>query len=128
MTTCITKGIRVSVSNRYEAQHSNPAQGLHIHSYHIVIENNSDETVQLLTRHWIIMDSDLNIKEVRGEGVIGEQPIIAPGGSHSYSSWTPLKTTMGKMSGSYQMMKLSDHEKFDVRVPIFNLTNDSILN
>ncbi len=128
MTICITNGIKVSVASRYEEQHSNPPQGAHIHSYHIVIENNSNEAVQLLTRHWIIMDSELNIKEVRGEGVIGEQPIISPGTSHSYSSWTPLKTSIGKMSGSYQMRKLSNYEMFDVRVPVIILSTDEIRN
>jgi len=128
LTTCITNGIKVSVTSRYEEQHSHPAHGNHVHSYHIIIENNSDETVQLLTRHWIIMDSELNIKEVRGEGVIGEQPVISPGESHSYSSWTPLKTAIGKMSGSYQMRKLSNHEMFDVRVPVFVLSTDEIRN
>ena len=118
----------MSVNSRYESQHSDPLKGNYVHSYHIVIENNSSETVQLLTRHWIIMDSDRNVKEVRGDGVIGEQPIISPGESHSYSSWTPLRTAIGKMSGSYQMRKLSNHEMFDVRVPVFTLSTDDVLN
>ena len=128
MTTSITNGIKVSVTTQFEPRHSSPAHGKHVHSYHITIENNSDETVQLLTRLWIIMDSDLNIREVRGEGVIGEQPIIPPGGSHSYSSWTPLRTAIGKMSGSYQMRTLSNHSLFDVRVPVFVLSTNGVNN
>ena len=74
------------------------------------------------------MDSDLNIREVRGEGVIGQQPILGPGQTHVYSSWSPLPTEIGKMTGSYQMIKLANNEIFDVRVPVFVLCNSALLN
>lgn len=126
--TCITNGISVSVKPRYEAEHSNPSVNKYIHSYTVIIENKSPHTVQLLSRHWIIMDSHLNIREVRGEGVIGEQPILNPGDIHEYTSWSPLSTEFGKMSGSYQMIRSVDNEKFDVRVPVFVLSNSARLN
>lgn len=126
--TCITHGIRVSVVSIYEAEHSKPAAQQYVHSYTITIENTSDHAVQLLSRHWIIMDGKRAVKEVRGQGVIGEQPIIRPGESHTYSSWTPISTDIGKMSGSYEMIRLVDNERFDMRVPVFSLAYSAKLN
>jgi ApaG protein len=126
--TCTTNGITVSVLSRYEAEHSNPGYNKYVHSYTITIENKSNTTVQLISRHWIIMDSHLNVREVRGEGVVGEQPILMPGGTHTYSSWSPLSTPLGKMTGSFQMIRTIDNEKFDVRVPVFLLVNSALFN
>lgn len=126
--TCTTNGITVSVISRYETEHSNPGYGKYVHSYTITIENKSNTTVQLISRHWIIMDSHLNVREVRGEGVVGEQPVLAPGGTHTYSSWSPLSTPIGKMTGSFQMIRTVDNEKFDVRVPVFLLVNSALYN
>lgn len=128
LATCTTNGIKVSVRSTYEANHSEPYKNKYLHSYTITIENKSDHAVRLLTRHWIIMDSRCRVKEVRGEGVIGQQPIIQPNESHTYSSWTPLPTDIGKMSGSYRMMRMEDNEMFDVRVPVFLLVYSARLN
>ena len=128
IVTCTTNGISVSVKTQYEAEHSNPSQNRYVHSYTITIENKSDHTVQLISRHWVIMDNDMNVREVRGEGVVGEQPILQPGASYTYSSWSPISTEIGKMSGSYQMIRTVDNEKFDVRVPVFVLCNFARFN
>lgn len=128
IATCTTNGITVSVKTRFEAEHSSPGHNKYVHSYTITIENKSPHTVQLISRHWIIMDSNLNVREVRGEGVVGEQPILEPGKSHTYSSWSPLSTPLGKMSGSYQMIRTVDNENFDVRVPVFILCDSALFN
>lgn len=127
-TACTTNGIKVSVITLYEQGHSRPYNQEYVHSYTITIENKSDHAVQLLSRHWIIMDSNCSVQEVRGEGVIGEQPIIRPGESHTYSSWTHMSTEVGKMSGSYEMIRIADNERFDVRVPVFSLVYSARLN
>lgn len=128
METLITEGIQVSVTTEFQLQHSNPAQRRFVHSYEITIENKSEYTVQLLRRHWIIKDGFNNVREVEGEGVIGEQPILQPGQKHSYTSWTPLPTELGSMGGTYLMLRLSDRHKFRVRVPQFSLIADYMLN
>lgn len=128
MNSLVTQGISVSVKSRYEDKHSAPEQRKYVHSYFITIENRSNHTVQLLSRHWVIMDSSLIKREVQGEGVIGKQPILAPGESHSYSSWCPLQTDIGKMSGSYTMLNLDTDEEFEVSVPEFKLVSQEKLN
>lgn len=128
METLITEGIQVSVTAQFQLQHSNPAQKRFVHSYEITIENKSEYTVQLLRRHWIIKDVYANVREVEGEGVIGEQPVLQPGQKHSYTSWTPLSTDIGSMKGTYLMQRLSDKHEFKVRVPQFALVADYMLN
>lgn len=128
MNNLITKGISVSVKTRYEDKHSAPDQKKYVHSYFITIENLSNHTVQLLSRHWIIIDSSLIKREVKGEGVIGKQPVLHPGESHSYSSWCPLQTDIGKMKGSFNMHNLDTDELFDVVVPEFGLVAAEKLN
>jgi len=128
METLITDGIEVSVTAQFQLQHSSPAQQKFVHSYEVTIENKSQYTVQLLRRHWIIKDGYSNVREVEGEGVIGEQPILQPGQRHTYSSWSPLPTDVGSMKGTYLMIRLSDQHKFKVRVPEFSLIADYKLN
>ncbi len=128
MVSAITQGIKVSVESKYEAEHSDPTKDSYVHSYRITIDNNSDRTVQLLRRHWIIIDALLNIKQVKGDGVIGEQPVLYPGASHSYSSWTPINTTLGKMFGSYQMIDINTSNEIEVSVPAFILSTDGLRN
>ena len=128
MEALITEGIKVSVTTQFQLQHSNPAQKRFIHSYEVTIENESEYVVQLLRRHWIIKDGYSNVREVEGEGVIGEQPILQPGQKHSYSSWSPLPTDVGCMGGTYLMQRLSDKHNFKVRVPEFALIADYKLN
>lgn len=128
MDTLITDGIRISVEVEYQMQHSDPTQKRFVHSYTVTIENESDYIVQLMRRHWIIKDAYSNTREVEGEGVIGEQPILRPGQIHSYSSWCPIPTEIGSMTGSYLMVRPSDQFEFKVRIPRFNLIADYRLN
>ncbi len=128
METLITNGIRITVSPRYEEQHSNPLDHKYLYSYHVIIENLSEHTVQLLRRHWNILDSSGVKKEVHGDGVIGKQPVLLPGQLHEYSSWCPLLTGLGKMSGYYSMKRLDDNQIFRVEIPAFELIAPFTLN
>ncbi len=128
METLITKGIKVSVETQYQSAYSRPLEMKYVFSYHIKIENLSNDTVQLLRRHWYIFDSNGVIREVEGEGVIGKQPILQPGESHEYASWSPLMTEMGKMYGSYLFVRESDEEQFRVQIPEFFLLAPFKLN
>lgn len=119
-----TDGLTVSVRSQFQEKHSSPRKGEYIFSYTITIENQSSSTVQLLSRHWIIFDSNSSKKEVKGDGVIGKQPILHPGESHTYSSWCPLHTPIGRMKGSFQMINKLTNLRFDIKVPEFNLIAD----
>ena len=115
-----TKGISVRVSVSYLAEQSAPSSGRWFWSYHVRIENGSKRSVQLLSRSWHILDGRGTLHEVRGEGVVGEMPLIAPGASFDYVSGCPLNTPTGSMSGSYHMID-EDGTVFDVTVPRFAL-------
>lgn len=115
-----TRSIRVSVEPRYLPDQSEPAEGRYLWSYTVRIENQGGETVQLRTRHWQITDALGRRQEVRGAGVVGEQPVLTPGAAFEYTSGTPLPTPSGIMVGSYQMVT-ADGEPFDVRIPAFSL-------
>lgn len=128
METQITKGIKICVQPQYEPQHSNPKEHRYLYSYEITIENLSEFTVQLLRRHWVIVDSNGRKKNVEGNGVIGQQPILRPGQIHEYNSWCPLGTGLGKMSGYYTMKRLEDDLIFQVQIPAFDLTAPFKLN
>lgn len=121
MNTSITQDIKVSVETMYQAMYSKPLDNEYIHAYRVTIENLSGETVQLLRRHWYIWDSNGIIREVEGEGVIGEQPVLNPADVHQYVSGCPLKTDIGKMYGTYTMQRSSDGTLFKVNIPSFNL-------
>jgi ApaG protein len=116
-----TRGISVRVSVSFLAEQSEPQRGRWFWAYHIRIENDGDQPVQLLTRHWIITDGRGARHAVEGEGVVGEQPLIAPGGSYDYVSGCPLPTPTGSMQGSYHVMG-EDGEGFDIAIPKFALT------
>jgi ApaG protein len=128
MESLTTQGIKISVESFYESQHSNPDMRKFVFSYKVTIENDSAFEVQLLSRHWIITDAGLNIKEVNGEGIVGEQPVLTPGSYHSYSSWCPLETEVGKMEGSYTMKRLTDGKLFEATIPAFRLIASYIEN
>ncbi|MFZ5747548.1 MAG: Co2+/Mg2+ efflux protein ApaG [Pseudomonadota bacterium] len=115
-----TGGITVRVSVSYQPEQSQPARGRWFWAYHIRIENGGDAMVQLLTRHWIITDGRGSRHTVEGEGVVGEQPMIAPGASFDYVSGCPLSTPTGHMQGSYRMIG-ADGLVFDVAIPKFAL-------
>lgn len=115
-----TRGVTVRVSVSFLAEQSQPAQGRWFWAYHIRVENAGEMAVQLLTRHWIITDGRGSRHEVEGEGVVGEQPVIAPGASYDYVSGCPLATPTGAMQGSYHMVG-EDGSGFDVAIPRFPL-------
>lgn len=116
----ITRDIVVRVSVSYLPEQSEPDRGRWFWAYHIRIENQSYQAVQLLTRHWIITDGRGARHSVEGEGVVGEQPMIAPGASYDYVSGCPLATPTGSMQGSYRMVG-ADGMEFDVAIPKFSL-------
>jgi len=115
-----TRSITVTVEPFYLDDQSVPEENHFVWAYHVCIQNHSDQTVQLLTRFWRITDSLGNVQEVRGDGVVGEQPILNPGDSFEYTSGTPLPTPSGIMVGAYQMLAQSG-ERIDVDVPAFSL-------
>jgi len=115
-----TRGVTVRVSVSFLAEQSEPAKGRWFWAYHIRIENEGSQAVQLLTRHWVIVDGRGVKHEVQGEGVVGEQPVIEPGGSFDYVSGCPLHTPTGAMEGSYRMVD-EDSATFDVAIPRFAL-------
>ncbi|UYY77120.1 Co2+/Mg2+ efflux protein ApaG [Sphingomonas sp. R1] len=115
-----TRGVVVRVSVSYLPEQSEPHRGRWFWAYHIRIENEGPVTVQLLTRHWIITDGRGLRHTVEGEGVVGEQPMIAPGGSFDYVSGCPLSTPSGSMQGTYHMIA-EDGSAFDVTIPRFAL-------
>ena len=121
MVTAITNGIKISVQTMYQDQDSNPEAEHFMFAYRIVIENLSDYTIQLKRRQWFIFDSSGLQREVEGEGVVGQQPVIEPGNSHEYVSGCNLKTDMGSMKGEYQMERLLDNSVFNVQIPEFYL-------
>jgi ApaG protein len=116
----ITRGIRVAVASTYLAERSDPAEGEWFFAYRVRISNESPRTVQLISRHWVITDADGHVEEVRGPGVIGEQPVLHPGATHEYTSFCPLPTPFGTMHGTYHMVT-PDGEAFDVTIAPFAL-------
>jgi len=119
-----TKNIRVSVRAQYDHRRSNPAQSQWFFLYTVSIANESHDTVQLISRHWVITDGMGEVQEVQGPGVIGEQPVLEPGQSFEYTSGCPLTTPFGAMNGTYQMINQVG-EQFDVEIAPFTLTESS---
>ena len=115
-----TDGVTVRVAVSYLPEQSEPRRGRWFWAYHIRIENESDRAVQLLTRHWVITDGRGARHSVEGEGVVGEQPLIAPGASFDYVSGCPLQTPNGAMQGSYRLIG-EDGGQFDAAIPKFAL-------
>ncbi|MBV8888759.1 MAG: Co2+/Mg2+ efflux protein ApaG [Alphaproteobacteria bacterium] len=115
-----TRSIKITVEPFYLSQHSAPDENRFVWAYRVRIENTGGETVQLRNRHWKITDSHGRLQEVRGPGVVGEQPVLAPGESFEYTSSCPLPTPSGFMVGSYEM-QTNTGESFSVRIPAFSL-------
>jgi ApaG protein len=120
MYRAITRQIEVTVLPNFMPERSSTEKRQYFWSYTVVITNTGQETVQLRTRHWIITDATGHRQEVRGEGVVGEQPVLAPGERFEYTSGVPLQTASGFMTGRYQMESASG-ERFEVNVPTFSL-------
>ncbi len=115
-----TRGIVVSVEPAYLEEKSSPSSSQYFWAYRVIIENQGRETVHLVSRHWMIMNSRGELTEVKGLGVVGEQPVLKPGESYEYTSGAPLNTPSGMMGGTYQMESESG-EQFNVEIPTFSL-------
>lgn len=116
-----TRGITVLVQPYFLEDQSVPDAGRFVWAYHVRIQNDGAQTVQLLTRHWRITDAKGHLQEVRGDGVVGKQPVLRPGESFEYASGAPLATASGFMMGSYQMQAADTGEQFDIAIPAFSL-------
>jgi len=115
-----TRGVRVRVAPVYLADRSDPEEALFVWAYKVEIENEGERAVKLVDRHWIITDAMGRIEEVKGPGVVGEQPLLQPGDSYEYTSGCPLTTDSGVMAGSYGMVA-EDGERFEAAIPAFSL-------
>ncbi len=124
----ITEGVQVSVETNYQPEYSSPTQLHYVFTYRITIENRSDYTVKLHRRHWFIHDANNTIREVEGEGVVGQQPILEPGQIHQYVSGCNLRSGLGKMHGTYLMEKVVDGSQFEVIIPEFTMIVPYLLN
>ncbi len=122
-----TRGVTVRVSPAFLPEQSDPRSGRWVWSYHIRIENDGRQPVQLISRHWVITDANNHVQEVRGKGVVGEQPMLKPGQSYEYSSGTVLATQVGTMKGSYRMLA-EDGTEFDAPIPQFVLSVPRVLH
>jgi ApaG protein len=121
MVSKISAGIKVSVEVYYQPDYSNPLNNEFMFAYRITIENSNAFAVRLLTRQWHIFDSNGEQREVEGEGVVGQQPVITSGQQFQYSSGCNLRTEMGKMHGTYTFENLNTKQKFKVNIPAFQM-------
>ncbi len=112
--------IRVNVQSEFVPEQSDPGSERYVFAYHIAITNEGGDPARLLTRHWVITDGEAKVEEVRGDGVVGQQPQIAPGETYRYSSGAILKTPVGSMQGSYGMIDDAG-ERFEAPIPVFRL-------
>lgn len=120
MYSATSHSIHIEVEPTYLEDQSEPEQGYYVWAYHIVIENRGEKTVQLRSRHWKITDASGHLHEVRGPGVVGEQPVLKPGECFEYTSGTPLATPSGIMFGTY-LMETEKGETLEVKIPAFSL-------
>jgi ApaG protein len=123
----VTRGIRVQVAARYSPDHSHPSSSRWFFLYTVTIANQGDETVQLVSRHWIITDAAGQVEEVRGPGVVGQQPVLEPGQSFEYTSGCPLSSPYGAMRGTYQMVSASG-ARFDAEIAEFELRGPYVVH
>jgi ApaG protein len=119
--------IKVSVDTTYLESQSDKTDDRYVFAYTVTIQNNGDVPAKLLTRHWVITDSNGKIQEVRGDGVVGEQPHLKPGEGFQYTSGTMLETPVGTMHGSYQM-QADDGTEFDAEIELFTLSAPRVLH
>jgi len=121
MSDITTEGIRVGATAFFLPEQSRPEEDRYLFGYRILIVNDSDETVQLLRRHWMIIDADGKSEEVRGPGVVGQKPILEPGKAFKYTSYCPLTTDWGSMEGEYEFQMVDTGELFEVQIGRFFL-------
>ena len=127
MTAIDSHSIQVKVTSEYVPDQSDMVQQRFVFAYHVTIKNDSHRPAQLLSRHWVITDGNERVQEVRGEGVIGEQPTIRPGEHFEYTSGAVLETPVGSMHGSYEMVD-DDGEMFHAHIPVFTLAPPNAIN
>src|SRR5918997_2249730 len=118
MSDTTTRGIRIQVRSEYVPERSSPRDSSYLFQYHVRISNLGEDTAQLISREWIITNADGEVERVKGAGVVGEQPVLPPGGAFEYTSFCRLKTAVGSMHGSYQMVT-PDGERFDAVIAPF---------
>ncbi|MBI4946858.1 MAG: Co2+/Mg2+ efflux protein ApaG [Bacteroidetes bacterium] len=128
MISQITQGVKVTVRTQFQPMHSHPELKHFLFTYKIMIENRSEYSVQLLRRHWHIFDSNGEHREVEGDGVVGQQPVLMPNEVYEYESACNLTTDMGKMHGTYQMIRIIDKKSFNVDIPKFKMIAPQRLN
>ena len=128
MSDTTTRGLRIRVQVQYLAAQSAPQMSRWLFAYQVHLENTGPDTVQLLSRHWIITNGEGATDEVRGPGVIGQQPVLAPGEHYRYTSGCPLDTPVGAMQGSYEMLLPDTGERFLARIAPFTLAATGMLN
>ncbi len=124
----VTRGIRVQIESTYLAERSQPENGQWLFAYRVRITNEGASTVQLVSRHWIITDGVGRVEEVRGKGVVGDQPVLEPGETYEYTSGCPLQTSSGTMHGTYQMVLSGSGDVFDVEIAPFSLSEPYAIN
>lgn len=128
MTDTLTRGIRVRVRPRHLAEQSEPARQHWLFAYHITVVNEGRDTVQLMSRHWVITNGEGKVEEVRGAGVVGQQPVLKPGEEFQYTSGCPLDTPVGTMHGEFTLVNVASGESFEAKIEPFRLAVPSALN
>ena len=128
MSETVTRGIRIIVQPRFVAEQSDPSASHFLFAYHITIRNEGSETAQLLSRHWVITDGEGHVEEVRGPGVVGYQPVLAPGEEFQYTSGCPLPTPVGAMHGEFNMVLADSLQRFHAKISPFRLAVPTALN
>jgi ApaG protein len=128
MSDTTTRGVRILVRPRFIPEQSDPDNGQWLFAYHITIRNLGEQTVQLISRHWVITNGEGKVEEVRGPGVVGYQPILKPGEEFEYTSGCPLTTPVGTMHGEFNMIVSGSGEKFDAVIEPFRLAVPKALN
>ena len=126
MPTAVTEGIRITVESMYLEDRSSPDEDTYAFAYVVAIGNEGDRRVQLVRRHWIITDGNGLVREVEGPGVVGEQPVLDPGGVHRYTSGAVLATPVGSMEGTYEMHEAGGRV-FQARIPLFRLERPGVM-
>ena len=128
MSDTTTRGVRILVRPRFIPEQSDPDSSQWLFAYHITIRNTGEQTVQLISRHWVITNGEGKVEEVRGPGVVGYQPVLKPGEEFEYTSGCPLSTPVGTMHGEFNMVLPDSGEKFDAKIEPFRLAVPKALN
>ncbi len=128
MSDTVTRNVRIIVRPRYVPEQSDPSTSQYLFAYHITIRNEGADTVQLLSRHWVITNGEGKVDDVRGAGVVGYQPVLKPGEEFQYTSGCPLTTPVGTMHGEFNMVVQHNGETFDAHINPFRLAVPRVLN